>query len=310
MARVFISCGQRHTDETLIAEKIRDLLKDKYKLDSYLAFKIQNFDDVMQITRALSSCDYYLFIDFRRDSITRRGVLAYRGSLFTHQELALARHLGFSEIIALRQKGVLMEGFAKYVLSNPEEFIREDDLLEKLEKLVGKRGWNKDYSRNLVVDQLLPNPPAMYRDHSNAKFREEVIWHCQILNKRNDKAAVNTLAVLKSINYPNNSVLSPDQTYLKWAFQLDNYSRTILPKSKARFDLLAIDCDKPLDVYLHSQLDVYVPNSAGTVARKPIISNSTGIHKLHYQVFAENFPILDLEIELNLTGNIKTTSVK
>lgn len=322
MAKVFISCGQRHSDETSIAEKIRNLLKVKFKLDSYLAFKIQSFDDIMQITRDLSSCDYYLFIDFRRDSIGRRGGLVsrvvrflakrriYRGSLFTHQELALARHLGFSEIIALRQKGVLMEGFAKYVLSNPEEFIGENDLLEKIEKLVSERGWDKNYSRNLVVDQLLRNPPTNYGDHSTAQPRKEAIWHCRILNKRNDKAAVNTLAVLKSIDYPNNSVPSPDQTYLKWAFQLENYSRTIFPKSKASFDLLAIDYHNPLNVYLHSRLDVYATNPAGTVARQPIISNSTGIHKLHYQVFAENFPILDFEIELNLTGNINTTSVK
>jgi hypothetical protein len=312
MAKVFVSCGQRLPSETSTAIKIRDLLRDKFGLDSYLAFTIQSVEDVMRITRDLSSCDYYLFIDFRREPIRRRGLTReYRGSLFTHQELALAHHLAFPEMIALKQEGVVMEGFAQYVLSNPDEFSQESDLLSKIEKLVLQRGWHKEYSRNLVVAQFIQNPPCPYRDHSPMQPRTEIIWHCRTLNKRRDKAAVNTLAVLKKIEYPNgSSVTSPDQTYLKWAFQFEDYSRTVFPNSEARFDLLAIDCGNPLDVYLHSRLDVYSPNAQGIICRQPVITGSPGVHKLSYQVFAENFPILDFTIELNLTGNINTTTVK
>lgn len=309
--KVFISCGQRPPDETEIAKKIKNLLKDKFSLDSYLAFKVQSFDDVMQITRELSICDYYLFIDFRRDPIRWRGLRRmHRGSLFTHQELALARNLGFSEIVALRQKGVLLEGFAQYILSNSEEFVSEKDLLEKIEKLVSERDWNKNYSRNLVVADLVKNPPMSYSDHSTTQPRREVIWHCRILNQRNDKAAVNTLAILKNIEVPSGHVLSPDKTFLKWASQLKDYSRTIFPMSEASFDLLAVDNSNPLHVYLHSRLDTYFPTSTGTLARQPIISNSRGIYNLNYQVFAENFPIRDIKVKLNLTGDINTTSIE
>lgn len=309
--KVFISCGQRPPDETEIAKKIRNLLKDKFELDSYLAFKVQSFDDVMQITRELSICDYFLFIDFRRDCIGRRCFKrVYRGSLFTHQELVLAKQLGFSEIIALQQDGVILEGFAQYILSNPEKFKDNNDLLKKVETLVSERQWSKDYSRNLVVGGLAKNPPILYSDHSTVAPRNEVIWHCRILNKRSDKAAVNTLAILNSITLPSGQMISPDKTFLKWAFQLEDYSRTIFPQSEASFDLLSVEQGNPLNVYLHSRLDTYLPNTVGTISRVPIVNGQAGTYGLLYKVFAEDFPILEFQVELQLTGNIDTTEAR
>ena len=226
--KVFISCGQRPPDETAIAHQIRDLLKSAFNLDSYLAFKIQSFDDVMQITKEFSICDYYLFVDFGRERLGWS--FKRRGSLFTHQELAVARNLGFSEIIALQQNGVVLEGFAKYVLSNPEHFTTDEDLLTKIERLVHERGWNKNYSRNLIAGEIFKSPqPTLYQDHSLAVPRNDIIWHCPILNRRNDKAAANTLAILKEIKAENGRIWAPDTTFLKWAFQLNDYRRTIFP---------------------------------------------------------------------------------
>lgn len=128
--KVFISCGQRPPDETTIAHRIRDILKDKFDLDSYLAFKVQSFDDVMQITKELSVCDYYLFIDFRREKLGWRGKC--RGSLFTHQELAIARHLGFSEIIALQQDGVFWRGLQNIFFLTRNTLKRMKSYLLKL----------------------------------------------------------------------------------------------------------------------------------------------------------------------------------
>lgn len=304
--KVFISCGQRPPEETAIANQIKDLLKNDFELDSYLAFKVQSFDDVMQITRELSMCDYYLFIDFKREELERGN--KHRGSLFTHQELAIARHLGFSEIIALQQEGIELEGFAKYILSNPELFKTESDLLNKIEQLVRERGWSKDYSRNLVVEGIIKNNPIPYKDKKMSTPRNEIIWHCRILNKRNDKAAVGTLAILKQIEYTSGQIISPDKTFLKWAFHDETYSKTIFPLGDASFDLIAIDTQNPLNVYLHSLLDslIITPTFIG---RPPIITGPVGKYKLTYQVFAENFPILEFCVALELTGDINTTAV-
>jgi hypothetical protein len=92
--KVFISCGQAEVDEKEAAAKVSELLKREFNLDTYLAIHVQSLDDIMMITEQLRSCDYFLFVDFKRLSV------------FTHQELALAHHLGFcGEIIALRQSG-------------------------------------------------------------------------------------------------------------------------------------------------------------------------------------------------------------
>lgn len=304
--KVFISCGQRPPDETAIAHQIRDLLKTKFDLDSYLAFKVQSFDDVMQITNELSSCDYYLFIDFGRERLGWFG--KRRGSLFTHQELAIARHLGFSEIIALQQKGVILEGFAKYILSNPEHFSGKEDLLIKIENLVRDRGWKKSYSRNLVMKNIVRNQPIIYRDRQMSAPRTEVIWHGHVANQRNDVAAANTLVILKHIEGAQGHITRPDTTFLKWAFHDATYSKTIFPEQDAFFDLLAIDAGNPLNVYLHSLLDsvVVTPTFAG---RPPIITGTAGNYKLTYQIFAENFPILEVSVTLNLTGDINTTTI-
>jgi len=304
--KVFISCGQKLPNEIAVAHQIRDLLKVKFGLDSYLAKKIQSFDDIMQITRELSICDYYLFIDFGRERLwwnTKR-----RGSLFTHQELAIARHLGFSEIIALKQKSVMLEGFAMYILSNPEVFISNEELLSKIEKLVHERGWNKNYSRNLVIKDIVKNQPIPYRDRQMSSPRTEVIWHGHVLNQRNDKAAANTLVILKNITDASGQIRSPDTTFLKWAYHDTTYSKTIFPEQDAYFDLLAIDTGNPLCVYLHSLLDMVMvtPTFAG---RPPIIAGPVGRYKLTYQIFAENFPLLEFCIVLDLTGNINTTTV-
>ncbi len=304
--KVFISCGQRPPDETAIAHQIRDLLKSKFDLDSYLAFKVQSFDDVMQITNELSSCDYYLFIDFGREKLGWFG--QRRGSLFTHQELAIARHLGFSEIIALQQKGVLLEGFAKYILSNPEYFLDKEDLLVKVENLVRDRGWKKSYSRNLIIKDVVRNQPISYRDRQMSSSRTEVIWHGHVVNQRNDIAAANTSVILKHIEDAQGRITRPDTTFLKWAFHDSTYSKTIFPEQDAFFDLLAIDAGNPLNVYLHSLLDsvVVTPTFAG---RPPIISGPAGSYRLTYQLFGENFPILEFTVILTLTGNISTTAV-
>jgi hypothetical protein len=111
----------------------------------------------------LRASDYYLFIDFKR---RKRQPFDLPCSLFTHQELALAHHLGFrKEVIALQQKGAPSEGFLNCMQLNSIEFDNITDLLEKLRKLVRAKGWHPHYSRNLVVGQLTKSGLFSYRDH-------------------------------------------------------------------------------------------------------------------------------------------------
>ena len=150
--KVFISCGQAEVDEKEAAAKVSELLKREFNLDTYLAIHVQSLDDIMMITEQLRSCDYFLFVDFKRLSV------------FTHQELALAHHLGFGgEIIALRQSGAGgMQGFLRYVLGNPAIFDTTDDLLTKVRELVRDKHWNQHYSRNLVVSPSITRSTPVF----------------------------------------------------------------------------------------------------------------------------------------------------
>jgi len=100
--KVFVSRGQASADEKEAAEQIAQLLKTEFGLTPYLAITVQGLRDIMRIVDELRSSDYYLFVDFKRRS------------LFTHQELALAHHLGFTEVIALQhQDAPASEGFLR-----------------------------------------------------------------------------------------------------------------------------------------------------------------------------------------------------
>jgi hypothetical protein len=233
--KVFISCGQHLPDEKEAASRVHELLAKEFHLKPYLAKDVQSLYDLMTITKKeLPSSDYYLFIDFRRRSI------------FTHQELALAHHLGFGDqVIFLRQEGsAAPEGFLRYILGNADWFNTNDELIEKVRERVRARGWKPEYSRNLVVGPLRTSDLFHYQDHTGSSLN--VAWVAQIENKRPDIAAVGPCK---------------DRAYLKWADQA-SYEPTLLPQDSGSVALCAVRPDKR-GLFLHSLRD-HIP-------REPIV---------------------------------------
>ena len=261
-------------------EAIRRLLTAKFNLPPpYVAVNVQSLGDIMNITKELRSSDYYLFIDFKRFS------------LFSHQELALAHNLGFEDsIIVLREEGTELKGFLRYVQSNPEVFTTTDDLLQKVESLVAQKGWSAKYSRNLVIKPTLTRSGIVsYGDHTGQVVVQES-WKVGIENRRPDVAAVGVVCVLDSILLPSGiRQLSPDTGYLKWVGHRD-YQRTLLPKSTGEVDICATRMNEP-GLFLLSTLDV--------VPRQPILTQN-GKYELNYKVFAQDFPMVEFTVALDL----------
>jgi hypothetical protein len=137
-----------------------------------------------------------------------------------------------------------------------------------------------------------------YNDHTGA-YNSVTVFECRIRNNRNFATAMHSLAVLKKVN----GVPSLDTSYLKWAglWEVVGYNQIIFPQSEGRLCLLQIDNSNPLNVFLQSARDL--------LPRAPIISGPVGIYRLNYQVFAESFPMLEFEVDLDLTGNPATTNV-
>lgn len=281
--KVFISCGQKTPRERKIARQIARLLKNNFKLDPYLAFEVQSLNDIMIITDELKAADYYLFVDFfrkRKDDIPV--------SLFSHQELALAHHSKFKEFIAFQEQGCPSEGFIRYVLSNPEPFESDDDLLQKIEDTIKKRGWSKTYSRSLVVSTINFQGPSLYRDHTGEHW--QYIWHTKVENRRPDIASLNTVCILDSIESSNGGkITSHDRGHLKWATLFQGYQQIIFPNDSAEVDIFAVNADQP-GIFLHSSRDIS--------ERTPIITEK-GIYKLHYKIFSVGFPQCSFVINVN-----------
>jgi hypothetical protein len=284
--RVFVSCGQRG-DERRVALRIQDLLKKTFALDSYLAFRIQSLDDVMIITEELRKSDYYLFIDFFRHADHADD---FSCSLFTHQELALAHHLGFRDIIALRDARVPQEGFIRYVLSNPSTFSDEEELFRKLSALVKDRGWSSKFSRNLVVSNLhISQPdPHRYGDHTGT-FNMRT-WSVDIENRRPDVAATRTICILDIIEDRVGAQASPDRSFLKWSGFLQRYESTLLPEDFGTVNLCSVR-EQQSGLFLLSQMD-FSP-------RQPVVRDD-GNYMFQLKVFSEGFPLLKFNVRFRL----------
>lgn len=304
-SKVFISCGQTTPKEKEVSSKIRDWLVDK-GYHAYVAIQTQSIQDLnTSIISNLTSADYYVFVDFRREKISDHPE-EYRGSLFTNQELAIAHFIGFERALFFRQSKMRLEGMARYILSNAMEFDEVDEALALVQQEFDKReqsdNWSPHYSRHLVPAAIEPvGRPLSYKDHSGT-YRQ-YIWHAYIDNRTFERVVSSTVASLKFIGYRSKLYPSQDDSYLKWAGQHECYQRTIPPGETAAFDAFAIEAQPPYDtVYLHSTHDFQPRQSLGL--------DMPGRYTLHYQVLALNFPVLEFRVRLNLTGAIATTSAK
>ena len=190
-------------------------------------------------------------------------------------------------MIALQQRGAPLEGFLKYVLSNPECFDGDDDLMDKIRSLVQARKWSPTYSRNLVVSGIKTYGPLVYQDHTGSNAMK--VWTAKIENRRPDVAAVRTVCILDEIESGGQCYPSPDRSYLKWSGQA-TYENTILAEDFGEVTLCCTHQNEP-GLFLVSARDV-VPRSH--------ILPGNGQHVLRFKVFSEGFPLLKFAIQFDL----------
>lgn len=300
--RVFISCGQATEVERTTAATVADWLKSE-GFRPYVAIKTQSLSDVTGgIIAELKRSDYYLFVDFAREQVRQEEAETQRGSLFTHQELAMAYLLDFEHAVFFRQRSVRLEGIGAYLLTNADVFESHAEVLPLVQAAVTAREWSPAYSRHLVASMILRSgdQPIPYSDHHGT--RDQFIWIAEIVNARTDLAAFDAIARLtrvydRPIDPEWESWNAPDRRRLKWAFE-PGYQRTIPPESGEAFDAFALEPANPSHLYLHSAADVY--------PRRPTITKP-GDYVLRYEVYAREFPPLTFDVQLALTGDPLTT---
>jgi hypothetical protein len=306
-SKVFLSCGQ-HPSETHVAHALSKLLEQR-GYNVYLAINAQTILEINTgIIGELKNSDCYLFVNFRRDQIGDK----YRGSLFSHQELAIAYALGFERILVVNQRGVLSEGMLRYIGVNTEGFEGFDDCCDVVARALDRSGWTPDYFRKLRADKLRFSDQLITYGHLAGRF-----LYVDIINGRPDIAALEATARLSEYG-PSGKPLqpSPIRSPLK-ATARPGFSHTIFPKSHEAFDLLCVGSYlRPVagravlatsaalegppvalvdqGVYLNSALDVV---GAG---RLPI---TPGDWTLRYEFYAIDFPLLSVSIKLTVTDS-------
>jgi hypothetical protein len=285
--KVFISCGQASPEEKSTAADLSHWLRDR-GFTPYVAIHAQSIQDVnTAIIAELKASDYYIFIDFPREVLADDPGRKRRGSLFTHQELAIAYILGFEKVLFLKHKDVKREG---------------QEAVEKAKQAVNERNWTPTYTRHLIASHLRwSDSMQRYTSHNTGEVFIGKFLYIDIENRRSDLAAFNTVARLSSISdIDGQNIAVADLSHLKITGQ-PGYSQTIWPNSHGAFDLLLTTSEEGGAIFLNSSLDV---------TPKPAIITMQGRYVLRYEVLSECFPVLVFSIEIDVTGYAQTTQAR
>jgi len=297
-AKVFISCGQRgDTVEVKIASEIAQVLVG-LGFEPYIASQENTLRGLKEnIFSQLETSEYFLFVDFPREQFANCS--EHRGSLFSHQELAIASYLDM-RVIAFQQKGIKqLDGMAGAIQLNAIPFEKPEDLPEMVRKQVKKVGWRADWKNSLKIIRkpneyddaaTIPVPNYMY-----ARF-----YHLTVQNLNAFKIALNCYAYMEAIKDLQKDLnISFRTTELKWAgYTLPNAA--IMPQSDRELDAVKIFHHSPQEVHFSSFSD------SGYFMR-PI--NGPGEFELDYVVISENFSPARIKTKLTIGSSLDDTNL-
>jgi hypothetical protein len=298
-ARVFISCGQnRDYGEASVASQIK-LRLTELGFDPYVAVEEQTLRGLKEnIFDQLSKSEYFIFVDFMREPLGDTNPRVHRGSLFSHQELALASFLDI-EVLALQEVGTKQDdGIFKFLQANAIPFSDRHLLSSAIADKIRERGWEPSWRNELVLERQ----PGQFHDAqrivNSAVIKGARFFHIDVRNRHRIKTATNCYVYLEKITNLNTSVETPLKTIeFKWAGYTLPYAH--IPPGKARqFDGFWVFHEMPthLQFNVFSDATDYIPRLDGE-----------GRYELSYLVLADNFPqtrasfILDLNKSLDLT---------
>lgn len=246
-AKIFISCGQTKSSiEEEIAIKIKEILWNE-GFDPYLAVVKQHPRSIREnIFNELKTSEYFLFIDFKREKIiekTRGGKneqkKEYRGSLFCHQELAIASFLEIP-FIAFQQRGVKeYDGISGYLQWSPVPFDDPKELPElisnKIKKKIGEGEWMTNWKNQLIIKRN----SGEFEDAKDVRFGSPPFaryYHLEVHNLNPHRQAINCYGFLeKIVNLNTRKTITPRTIELKWGGYILP-DATILPNSQRHLD--------------------------------------------------------------------------
>ena len=240
-AQVFICCGQRKgTDEIEIVEKIAACLRKKGFLP-YIAIQQQSLKGLKEnIFNELASSEYFLFVDLKREKF--RNSKLHRGSLFCHQELAIASFLNI-DVLGFQEKRIKKDdGIINFIQANCIEFDNRDTLVDIITNKVEATGWKPNWKNQLTMSRHHEQFSDSRRvpEKKMARF-----FHIEVNNLHHNKHARNCYAFLESaVDLLTGKEIQLKVIEFKWAGStLPNI--TILPSSNRSIDGFFVFHDSP-----------------------------------------------------------------
>lgn len=298
-ARVFISCGQaKGSDEIIIANQIGEQLSE-CGFDPYIAVQEQSLRGLKEnIFGQLGTSEYFVFVDFKRERLGVSEPAVHRGSLFSHQELAIASYLDI-EVLALREDGVKADdGIIKFLQTNAIPFANRHLLPSVIADEIKRRRWDSRWRNSLALMrharqfsdarvQGLPSP-------NMGRF-----FHINVHNHHRSKTANNCYVYLERVVRLDTMEDVPLKVVeFKWAGSvLPNVQ--IPSRSVRSFDAFWVKHDMPgcLQFNLFSDSTEFIPRIM-----------ATGKYALSYTVISENFPTARHTFTLDLSTSLNSTS--
>jgi hypothetical protein len=259
--------------------------------EAYLAGRVQSARALREnIFSELRETEYFLFIDFRREKLGWKSFRRiYRGSLFSHQELAIASFLDL-EILVFQEAGVSrLDGMLGHIQGNAITFSDRSRLPELVKQEITKRGWKSDWRNELVLAQASPpfGPETVVRTDG----RRGYFFHLSVYNRHQRVTAHNCYGNLRRIyDAATERPVEFESAEFKWAGYLFP-NATIAPKSSRKLDALWIDIAEPWrpNFSLFTDSTVHVP-----------VFHGPGSWKLEYEVCSDNVPGATLTLRLDL----------
>lgn len=219
-ARVFVSCGQASEAERKAAHELGRILRDEEGYEVYIATEQMSLEGVKEaIFPQLRDAEYLLFVDFPREELPTKG---RRGSLFSHQELAIAAYLDIP-YIGFRHKSVRREGLSAFLMSNVLEFETEIELPELLRGELSKRvDWIPTWRKELSISRRDPregdNMVTQMQTKSGPAVLPVRFFHLTVQNRHRDKMAVGCTAYVEDITDANSGEpIDFRPAEIKWA---------------------------------------------------------------------------------------------
>lgn len=295
-AKVFISCGQWEGDERETADKIKVEL-ESLGFEGYVATRVQSLRGVQQnIFQELQTAEYFLFVDFKREELDGTGEC--RGSLFSHQELALASSLGL-DVVVFQENGTKPEdGLLRFIQANPAKFTDRHSLPLVVIDAIKRRGWRPDWKNQLVFadDPVERNTARITDTQQIADF-----FGISISNPHQSKPAMNCYVYLEKVRRISNGDILPLRTIeLHWAaYPFPN--ALIGPKAQRVFDAFMVFHDNP--TVLH------VPSFA-TAGLYAMSISGPGDFEFTYTIVSENFPIIRKVFEAHVGKELTDISLR